>query len=97
MGLIGFLVFGLFVGALARLLLPGRQKIGLALTLLLGVVGSVVGGVIANLIGSGDIFELNIIGAIVAVLASVGLLAAAESAGIGAGDDKHKRELDRKR
>jgi len=96
MGLIGFLVFGLFVGALARLLLPGRQKIGLALTLLLGVVGSVVGGVIANLIGSGDIFELNIIGAIVAVLASVGLLAAAESAGIGAGD-KRKRELNRKR
>lgn len=96
MGLIGFLVFGLFVGALARLLLPGRQKIGLALTLLLGVVGSVVGGVIANLIGSGDVFELNIIGAIVAVLASVGLLAAAESAGIGAGD-KRKRELNRKR
>jgi len=96
MGLIGFLVFGLFVGALARLLLPGRQKIGLALTLLLGVVGSVVGGVIANLIGSGDIFELNIIGAIVAVLASVGLLAAAESAGIGAGD-KRKRDLNRKR
>jgi len=30
MGIIGFLVFGLVVGALARLLLPGRQKIGLA-------------------------------------------------------------------
>lgn len=95
MGLIGFLAFGLFVGALARLLLPGRQKIGLALTLLLGVLGSVVGGVIANLIGSGDIFELNIIGAIVAVLASVGLLAAAESAGIGAPDKGRDRELKR--
>lgn len=93
MGLIGFLVFGLFVGALARLLLPGRQKIGIALTLLLGVVGSVVGGVVANAIGSGDIFELNIFGSIVAILASVGLLAAAETAGIG--QPKKRREIDR--
>lgn len=93
MGLIGFLVAGLIIGALARLLLPGRQKIGLALTLLLGVLGSVVGGVIANAVGSGDIFELNVIGFVVAVLASVGLLAAAESAGIGAPDKR--REIDR--
>jgi uncharacterized membrane protein YeaQ/YmgE (transglycosylase-associated protein family) len=93
MGLIGFLVFGLFVGALARLLLPGRQRIGIALTLLLGVLGSVIGGVVANAIGSGDIFELNVIGAIVAILSAVGLLAAAEAAGIGAPDKK--RELKR--
>lgn len=88
MGLIGFLVFGLIVGALARLLLPGKQKIGLPLTLLLGVLGSVIGGVIANAIGTGDIFELNILGSIIAVLSAVGLLAAAESAGIGAGDKR---------
>jgi len=88
MGLIGFLVFGLFVGAIARLLLPGRQRIGLALTLLLGVLGSVIGGVIANAIGTGGVFELNIVGSIVAILSAVGLLAAAESAGIGAGDKR---------
>lgn len=93
MGLLGFLVFGLVVGAVARLLLPGRQKIGLALTLLLGVLGSVIGGVIANALGTGDVFELNILGSIVAVLSAVGLLAAAESAGLGAGDGK--RELER--
>jgi uncharacterized membrane protein YeaQ/YmgE (transglycosylase-associated protein family) len=92
MGIIGFLVFGLVVGALARLLLPGRQKIGLALTLLLGVLGSVIGGVIANALGTGDVFELNILGSIVAVLSALGLLAAAESAGLGAGD--RKRELE---
>jgi len=93
MGIIGFLVFGLLVGAVARLLLPGRQKIGLALTLVLGVLGSVIGGVIANALGTGGIFELNIIGSIVAVLSAVGLLAAAESTGIGSGDKR--RELDR--
>ena len=82
--MIGFLVFGLVVGILARLLLPGRQRIGLALTLLLGVLGSVVGGTVASWLGTGDIWELNTLGAVVAVLTSVGLLAVADAAGIGA-------------
>ncbi len=81
--MIGFLIAGLIIGALARLLLPGRQRIGLALTLLLGVLGSIVGGTIANAIGSGDIWELNVFGFIAAVGASVALLALAESAGLG--------------
>ncbi len=83
--MIGFIIAGLVIGLLARLLLPGRQKIGLLWTLVLGVLGSVIGGVIANLIGSGDIWELNIIGFVVAVLAAVALLAVAERAGLGAG------------
>jgi uncharacterized membrane protein YeaQ/YmgE (transglycosylase-associated protein family) len=87
---IGFIIAGLVIGALARLLLPGRQRIGLLWTLALGVVGSVIGGTIANLIGTGDIMELNVIGFIVAVLASVGLLAAAESAGLGQGGDRKR-------
>jgi uncharacterized membrane protein YeaQ/YmgE (transglycosylase-associated protein family) len=88
--MIGFLVAGLVIGALARLVLPGRQRIGLALTLLLGVLGSVVGGTVANAIGTGDIWELNVFGFIVAVLASVGLLAVADRFGIGARDrEKH--------
>jgi len=88
--MIGFLVAGLIIGLLARLLLPGRQKIGLLWTLALGAIGSVVGGVIANLIGSGDIFELNIIGFVVAVVAAVALLAAAESSGLGSGGDRKR-------
>lgn len=88
--MIGFIIAGLVIGALARLILPGRQRIGLLLTLVLGVVGSVVGGVIANLIGTGDIFELNVFGFIVAVLASVGLLAAADRTGIGQGSERRR-------
>ena len=46
--MIGFIVFGLVVGILARLVVPGRQHLSLGMTLLLGLVGSVVGGVVAN-------------------------------------------------
>ena len=69
--MIGFLVFGLVVGAVARLLVPGRQRMGLLLTLLLGVAGSVVGGLVANALGTGDLMELNVIGAIAAIVAAV--------------------------
>jgi uncharacterized membrane protein YeaQ/YmgE (transglycosylase-associated protein family) len=84
--MIGFIVAGLIIGLLARLLLPGRQRIGLLWTLALGVAGSVIGGAVANLIGSGDIMELNVFGFIVAVIAAVTLLSVAERAGIGSGE-----------
>ncbi|HEV2059141.1 MAG TPA: GlsB/YeaQ/YmgE family stress response membrane protein [Solirubrobacteraceae bacterium] len=83
--MIGFIVAGLIIGLLARLILPGKQHIGLLWTLVLGVVGSVIGGSIANLIGSGDIMELNVFGFIMAVIAAVLLLSAAERAGLSAG------------
>jgi uncharacterized membrane protein YeaQ/YmgE (transglycosylase-associated protein family) len=77
--IIGFLVFGLVVGALARLIKPGKQNLSLVMTLLLGVAGSLIGGIIASLLGTGNIFELNIIGAIVAIIAAVLLIGVAES------------------
>jgi uncharacterized membrane protein YeaQ/YmgE (transglycosylase-associated protein family) len=88
--MIGFIVAGLVIGLLARLLLPGRQRIGLLWTLVLGVVGSVIGGTIANLIGTGDVMELNFIGFVVAVVAAVALLSVAERAGLGAGPDQRR-------
>lgn len=88
--MIGFIVAGLIIGALARLLLPGRQKIGFLWTLALGVVGSVIGGTIANLLDTGDIMELNFIGFVAAVGVSVALLAVAERAGLGEGGDRKR-------
>jgi uncharacterized membrane protein YeaQ/YmgE (transglycosylase-associated protein family) len=91
--ILGLIVVGLIIGALARLLLPGRQKIGIGLTLLLGVLGALIGGAVAGALGTGDVFELNVIGFIAAVLASVGLLAVGEAAGIGG--TRGRRGLDR--
>ncbi|WP_240721491.1 hypothetical protein [Pseudarthrobacter sp. NamE5] len=76
---IGFIVAGLIIGALARLIKPGKQNLGLLATLLLGLVGSVIGGVVASLLGTGNIFELNFLGFIVAVIAAVLLIGTAEA------------------
>ena len=78
MAIIGFLVFGLVVGAVARLIKPGKQNLSLLMTLALGVVGSLIGGVIASALGTGSITELNILGAIIAIVAAVLLIGVAE-------------------
>jgi uncharacterized membrane protein YeaQ/YmgE (transglycosylase-associated protein family) len=77
--MVGFLVAGLIIGALARLLKPGKQNLGLLATLGLGVVGSLIGGTIAWLIGSGSIWELNILGFVLSVVAALLLVGTAEA------------------
>ena len=47
--IISWAVFGLVVGAIARLLVPGRHAMGLLATMALGIVGSFVGGFVASL------------------------------------------------
>ena len=79
--MIGFIVFGLVVGALARLVVPGRQHLSIGMTLLLGLVGSVVGGVVANALGTGDVWELNILGSIVAIAAAAFLIIVGDRVG----------------
>lgn len=77
--MIGFLVAGLIIGVLARLIKPGKQNLGILATLLLGIVGSLIGGTIAWLINSGSIWELNVLGFILAVVAAVLLIGTAEA------------------
>ncbi len=77
--MIGFLVAGLVIGALARLFKSGKQNLSIAATLGLGLVGSLIGGTIAWVLGSGSIWELNVLGFVLAVVAAVLLIGAAES------------------
>ncbi len=77
--MIGFLVAGLVIGALARLFKPGKQNLGILATLGLGLVGSLIGGTIAWLLGTGSIWELNVLGFVLAVVAAVLLVGTAEA------------------
>lgn len=77
--MIGFLVAGLIIGALARLLKSGKQDLGLLATLGLGVVGSLIGGTVAWLLGTGSIWELNILGFVLSVVAALLLVGTAEA------------------
>jgi len=54
MQIIGFLVFGLIVGLLARAIFPGRQAMGWLMTAVLGMVGSLVGGLIGHALFGGS-------------------------------------------
>ena len=83
MQVLGLIVIGIVIGLIARLVLPGRQRIGAWLTVLLGIAGALIGGLVASALGTGDIFELNFLGTIVGIIAAAGLIGAADRAGIG--------------
>ncbi len=48
MGIVTWAVWGLFVGLFARLLRPGRKRVGLVVTIGLGIAGSLIGGFVAT-------------------------------------------------
>jgi uncharacterized membrane protein YeaQ/YmgE (transglycosylase-associated protein family) len=51
LGVIGWILFGLVVGIVAKLLMPGRDPGGLIITTLLGIVGAVLGGFLGRSLG----------------------------------------------
>jgi uncharacterized membrane protein YeaQ/YmgE (transglycosylase-associated protein family) len=76
--ILGLIVVGAIIGVLARLILPGKQNISTVMTVVLGIAGAIVGGLIAHALGIGEITELNVGGfllAVVAALVFVGLYA----------------------
>ena len=85
MQILGLIIIGIVIGVIARLVLPGRQRIGMLMTVLLGIGGALIGGIVASAIGTGGIWELNIIGTIVGIIAAAGLFGGAVSMGVGSG------------
>ena len=74
MSLVLFLLFGLIVGAVARLIVPGREPGGCVISMIIGVVGSFVGGFVGRAIGlyrEGEPagFFMSLLGAVLLVAA----------------------------
>jgi uncharacterized membrane protein YeaQ/YmgE (transglycosylase-associated protein family) len=69
-GVLGWIIFGLIVGAVAKLLMPGRDPGGIIVTMLLGIVGAVLGGFLGRMMGlyeTGEAagFFMSLLGAVV--------------------------------
>jgi uncharacterized membrane protein YeaQ/YmgE (transglycosylase-associated protein family) len=71
MSILGWLLFGLVAGAIARLLVPGRDPMGWIGTIVLGLVGSFVGGLVARALFDSDGVGLvgSVIGAVIVLVA----------------------------
>jgi uncharacterized membrane protein YeaQ/YmgE (transglycosylase-associated protein family) len=68
-GLLGWILFGAIVGAIAKLLMPGRDPGGFIVTILLGIAGAMMGGFIGRALGwygpnDGAGFFMSLLGAI---------------------------------
>lgn len=75
MGIIAFIIIGLIAGLIARAILPGRQSMGLLATTLLGMVGSLVGGLIGSLfVRDGRLFDLHASGLLMSVVGAIVVL-----------------------
>ena len=74
MHLLLFLVFGFFVGLIARAVMPGTQKMGLVKTTVFGAVGSFIGGLLGNLISGDPLGQVHAAGWIGSVLGALVLM-----------------------
>ncbi len=74
MGCFAWVVFGLLAGFLAKLVMPGKDKGGLVMTLILGVCGAMLGGYLGTLAGFGNTSEFSLRSLLLAVAGSLILL-----------------------
>ena len=75
MGIIGWIILGLLAGAIAKAILPGDDPGGVIVTTIIGIVGAIVGGLIASALDIGDLDEFFDIGTwLIAIAGSLLLL-----------------------
>ena len=72
MSVLGWIVFGLIVGVVAKMLMPGRDPGGFVVTIVIGIVGALLGGFLGRVLGLYG--EGDPVGFFMAVLGSIALL-----------------------
>jgi uncharacterized membrane protein YeaQ/YmgE (transglycosylase-associated protein family) len=75
MGILSWIIFGLIAGALAKLIMPGDDPGGVIITIIIGIVGAVIGGFVAVQLGYGDITGFDLRSFVIAVIGGLVLLA----------------------
>ncbi len=74
MGIFAWIIFGLIAGAIAKLIMPGKDPGGFIITIIIGILGAVVGGWIGTALGFGDVSGFNFGSFVIAVLGAIVLL-----------------------
>jgi len=74
MGILMFIIFGLIAGLVARAVVPGPQKMGVPMTIMLGIVGSFVGGFLSSLFTHQRVVDFHTAGFIGSVIGAIVLL-----------------------
>lgn len=74
MGVISWIVLGLIVGVLAKLIMPGDDPGGMIVTILLGIAGALLGGYIGSLLDIGEVTGFNLVSLLLALGGSIILL-----------------------
>jgi uncharacterized membrane protein YeaQ/YmgE (transglycosylase-associated protein family) len=74
MGIIAWIIFGLIAGAVAKLIMPGKDPGGIIVTIVIGVLGAVIGGFIATALGFGAVSGFNLGSLVIAILGAILLL-----------------------
>jgi len=75
MGILSWIILGLVAGAIAKLIMPGDDKGGCIMTMILGIVGAIVGGWLGSLLGFGTVTSFDFRSLGVAIVGSLVLLA----------------------
>lgn len=75
MSILYWILLGLIAGAVAKLLMPGRDPGGCVITIVIGIVGALLGGFLATLLGFGGISGFDFRSLVIAILGSIVLLA----------------------
>ena len=76
MGVLSWIVLGLVAGLLAKIILPGKDPGGLIVTILIGIVGAVIGGFLGTQLGWGDVAGLDLRSIALSIAGAIVLLVA---------------------
>ena len=74
MGIFAWIIFGLIAGVIAKAIRPGKDPGGWIVTIIIGIVGAMLGGWIGNILGFGGVNGFNFKSMLIAILGSVLLL-----------------------
>lgn len=71
MGILSWVAFGLLAGIIARCIMPGKEHMGIFMTIILGIIGALIGGVVSTALGFGKVDGFNIYSIGIATVGSI--------------------------